>query len=340
MSLKNKYKIEESFITNSANRSRAKMKPKYGVAHETANNSADAEAHVRYFNNHSVQASYNILVDSERIIMTIPLDEKSMHVQRRQDRQTLGLGLANDFALSVSICRTGDFSEAYDRYVWAWAYLCVKFGWSPFERITAHRFEDPSRRSDPQSWLEPNGVTWNKFLNDVNTYVKEWNGVAEIKKPNQPKAVVETGREDDLIRHGDKGNHVKELQEKLIAAGFSLPRFGADGHFGDETEKALRDFQRVAGIGVDGIFGPQSANALDSYKRPAPTTPKVNYSRLLRLTRPYMRGDDIKAVQRKVGVKVDGIYGPITERAVRDYQRRHGLTVDGIVGPQTWNRMF
>jgi N-acetylmuramoyl-L-alanine amidase len=91
--------------------------------------------------------------------MLIPLNERSMHVQRQRDRQTLGLGLANDLALSVSICRTGDFAEAYDRYVWTWAYLCVKFGWNPIGRITAHRFEDPARRSDPQSWLDPNGIT-------------------------------------------------------------------------------------------------------------------------------------------------------------------------------------
>ncbi|MFC3016125.1 peptidoglycan-binding domain-containing protein [Virgibacillus litoralis] len=51
-------------------------------------------------------------------------------------------------------------------------------------------------------------------------------------------------------------------------------------------------------------------------------------------------GIDVERIQRAVGVKPDGIYGPITEAAVRDYQLRHGLQIDGIVGPETWNVMF
>lgn len=35
-------------------------------------------------------------------------------------------------------------------------------------------------------------------------------------------------------------------------------------------------------------------------------------------------------------VVVDGIFGPITEAAVRAFQQSHGLWVDGIVGDQTW----
>lgn len=49
---------------------------------------------------------------------------------------------------------------------------------------------------------------------------------------------------------------------------------------------------------------------------------------------------NIKRVQRAVGVKPDGIFGPKTKVAVEAYQRRHGLSVDGIVGPATWNTLF
>lgn len=65
-----------------------------------------------------------------------------------------------------------------------------------------------------------------------------------------------------LIRRGSKGSRVKSLQRALVAAGERLPRFGADGDFGAETESALRNFQRRKGLGVDGIYGPKSAAAL------------------------------------------------------------------------------
>ncbi|MFZ5453743.1 MAG: peptidoglycan-binding domain-containing protein [Thermodesulfobacteriota bacterium] len=44
----------------------------------------------------------------------------------------------------------------------------------------------------------------------------------------------------------------------------------------------------------------------------------------------------VKQVQAKVGVVVDGNFGPKTEAAVRAFQRAHGLVPDGIVGPKTW----
>jgi len=39
-------------------------------------------------------------------------------------------------------------------------------------------------------------------------------------------------------------------------------------------------------------------------------------------------------------VTVDGVFGPHTDAAVRDFQRQKGLTVDGIVGPHTWSALI
>jgi Transglycosylase-like domain/Putative peptidoglycan binding domain len=47
------------------------------------------------------------------------------------------------------------------------------------------------------------------------------------------------------------------------------------------------------------------------------------------------RGDAVREIQGALGVPVDGVFGPQTERAVRRFQRRRGLMDDGVVGPQT-----
>ena len=52
-----------------------------------------------------------------------------------------------------------------------------------------------------------------------------------------------------------------------------------------------------------------------------------------------MMGEQVKQVQSKVGVPVDGNFGPKTEAAVRAFQRDHSLVPDGIVGPETWAKL-
>jgi peptidoglycan hydrolase-like protein with peptidoglycan-binding domain len=47
-------------------------------------------------------------------------------------------------------------------------------------------------------------------------------------------------------------------------------------------------------------------------------------------------GEQVKQVQAKVGVVVDGSFGPKTEAGVRAFQQAHRLVPDGIVGPKTW----
>jgi chitosanase len=60
--------------------------------------------------------------------------------------------------------------------------------------------------------------------------------------------------------------------------------------------------------------------------------------RVLLLTVPRMRGEDVKQLQRSLHLpreKIDGIFGPATDQAVRDFQEKNGLKIDGRVGPLT-----
>ncbi|WP_413381436.1 peptidoglycan-binding protein [Alkalihalobacillus sp. 1P02AB] len=48
------------------------------------------------------------------------------------------------------------------------------------------------------------------------------------------------------------------MQQRLIAHGQKLPKFGADSDFGAETLAAVKGFQRDKGLTVDGIVGPKT----------------------------------------------------------------------------------
>ncbi|WP_322768790.1 peptidoglycan-binding domain-containing protein [Frankia sp. Cr1] len=41
-------------------------------------------------------------------------------------------------------------------------------------------------------------------------------------------------------------------------------------------------------------------------------------------------------LQRALRIPADGIFGPVTLRAVRNWQASHGFVVDDVVGPMTW----
>lgn len=51
------------------------------------------------------------------------------------------------------------------------------------------------------------------------------------------------------------------------------------------------------------------------------------------------KGQDVKLLQTRLNLQVDGIFGPITDEAVRDFQKKNGLVVDGIVGENTWQKL-
>lgn len=80
-----------------------------------------------------------------------------------------------------------------------------------------------------------------------------------------------------VIKKGTQGTDVRELQEMLIALGYPLPTYGADGDAGKETITALKRFQTHAGLEADGEAGPMTIAAMRSASAaqaaPAPANP-------------------------------------------------------------------
>ena len=50
-------------------------------------------------------------------------------------------------------------------------------------------------------------------------------------------------------------------------------------------------------------------------------------------------GDEVRAIQTILSIKVDGIYGPQTLSSILSFQRAHKLVQDGVVGKHTWYAM-
>lgn len=51
-------------------------------------------------------------------------------------------------------------------------------------------------------------------------------------------------------------------------------------------------------------------------------------------------GDQVKKIQKALGIKDDGVYGQQTRDAVMAYQKANNLQVDGEVGDETWGSLF
>jgi peptidoglycan hydrolase-like protein with peptidoglycan-binding domain len=71
-----------------------------------------------------------------------------------------------------------------------------------------------------------------------------------------------------------------------------------------------------------------------------PSTPAVTGTLCKGKLRPELRrgakGEHVLFLQKMIGAKADGDFGPATESRVRWYQQMRGLGVDGVVGPRTW----
>jgi lysozyme family protein len=136
------------------------------------------------------------------------------------------------------------------------------------------------------------------------------------------------------IQRGARGPAVEDVQKRLVKLGYDLGPSGVDGVFQGATLQAVRAFQRERGLVEDGVVGPKTWAAL------VDATFALG-DRILYLRYPYLHGADVATLQTALNVlgfpcgAVDGIFGPSTERAVREFQFNAGLPADGVAGDET-----
>ena len=135
---------------------------------------------------------------------------------------------------------------------------------------------------------------------------------------------------------GSTGPEVAAVQSFLYQEGY-LPLDGIDGISGPQTEAAIKQFQRDNGLEANGIVGPQTRQALVEDILEAGDRPTLGRGDL---------GREVAALQSFLYQEgylpldgIDGLSGPQTEAAVKQFQQDNGLAVDGIVGPQTWQAL-
>ena len=97
----------------------------------------------------------------------------------------------------------------------------------------------------------------------------------------------------------------------------------------------IRSFQQERGLHVTGELNDQTQRALEEARW------KLGDRSLYLQQSPYMRGDDVAALQARLTEmgfhcgRVDGIFGAMTEAAVKEFQKSVGVVVDGKCGPAT-----
>lgn len=137
-----------------------------------------------------------------------------------------------------------------------------------------------------------------------------------------------------LIRPGQRSGAVRDIQRRLITLDYEISTSELNGRFGQSTLAAIRAFQERRGLVVDGLVGDETWREL------VEASLRLG-DRTLYLRAPPLRGDDIRALQDRLGAlgfdvgRVDGIFGPRTARAIREFQANYGIPADAIVGRST-----
>jgi len=142
-------------------------------------------------------------------------------------------------------------------------------------------------------------------------------------------------------RLGDSGPAVAEIRIKLAQLGLlDHTESGVPlDTFDIAVDHAVRQFQQERGLIADGVVGPATYRVLEEARW------RLGDRLLSYVVANPQSGDDVLELQRRltelgfdVG-RVDGIFGPRTGEALREFQRNTGLPADGTCGPSTFKAL-
>ena len=250
-----------------------KIKPKGIVVHSTGSNNPnlwryvqpdDGKLGTNLYNNHwnqskgskCVHAFIGKLNDGTvAIYQTLPWDHRGWGVAEGDK------GSYNNSHIQFEICEDNlkneeYYKEAFEQAAQLCAYLCQQYSLpvsSIVDHSEAHALGYANNHGDVKHWLKK----FDHTMDDFRLRVAELLGT-EI----EATVVIPPDETDPTLRKGAKGSAVKELQNLLLKAGYSLPKYGADGDYGAETLKAVKAFQKGAGLAVDGVCGRKTWAAL------------------------------------------------------------------------------
>lgn len=154
---------------------------------------------------------------------------------------------------------------------------------------------------------------------------------------------------------GDVGNEVRYVQQLLANQGYLLDKI--DGAFGNNTEYAVKEFQRQMNLKVTGKVDDTTMAKLEEnnklFKKNATSTvtevservEEKSEAKKITSTNSKLKFGDrntlVREVQERLNLHgystsgIDSIYGRGTERAVKSFQRANGLDITGVVDAET-----
>ena len=138
------------------------------------------------------------------------------------------------------------------------------------------------------------------------------------------------------IGPGATGDDVKRVQRALARQLLWNPFGPITGVFDATLEASVKLFQQANGLPATGTVDDPTWALLPAYKEASPTLSVGDTGPVVAWLQQALKGQDIVILFTPYAGAIDGIFGPLTDTAVRALQTWAGKTADGIVGDDTW----